>query len=506
MTSRPHIVSHQSSSSRSRIQSQPSPSSSFLAISRTPSGPGTPRQTRGDIPSRKGSTTSTSRQHPPIASQPFMVDQPFTPPPRKPGRRRKLRNLDIRNSEQRDVINADEHEPSSEDEETLFDLLGVQSPKPNLSTPSTAPSKGILPISKSIIEDSKQRNGRRVRPSVESDPEADRRPLNDLKAKAVTPTPDARAAKRNATVPPDREVLSEGDALHAKDKADEGEVNIKKTGRANRNGRKQKQLTNGDSPAALVPEPRNAPSGISSSRPAKNKAPKQLPLPLAVSKIEHVFETESLSKSLPSGDFMSSLESNKGGNRKGKKAGSENESAVWEMPDGAGPTATQELTWQQRLESSAIVESPHRNKQSTSTDRKTKTRSVAAPPNQPSRLNPRPSHTRRASLDMVPAATASTPQTRSFSALDDSDPQPWHTSFNANRAPQTPAKISTSRPVPVGASLPLINGDFPRLNKGPVAALSGSFGAEKGGSMYAGPTFHNSPSAASLPKPDMDDF
>jgi len=51
--------------------------------------------------------------------------------------------------------------------------------------------------------------------------------------------------------------------------------------------------------------------------------------------------------------------------------------------------------------------------------------------------------------------------------------------------------------------LPVIQGEFPRLGKG-MAMVSGNNGFT--GIKYAGPTFHNSPHAGSLPKPDLDDF
>ena len=97
----------------------------------------------------------------------------------------------------------------------------------------------------------------------------------------------------------------------------------------------------------------------------------------------------------------------------------------------------------------------------------------------PSLLGPRPAQTRRRSLDALPVS-------RFESTL------PYHTGLNTARPPQTPAKLSTSRPP--ANNLPIVGtGDFPRINNSLLPK-------------YAGPTFHNSPHAASLPKPDMEDF
>lgn len=88
--------------------------------------------------------------------------------------------------------------------------------------------------------------------------------------------------------------------------------------------------------------------------------------------------------------------------------------------------------------------------------------------------------------------------------------------MNVNRAPQTPAKLATSKAP--GAVLPILAGDFPRIGKisnGPSGMPTGrgsapnvvSTGAGTPSAFkYAGPTFHNSPHANSLPKPDLDDF
>lgn len=98
----------------------------------------------------------------------------------------------------------------------------------------------------------------------------------------------------------------------------------------------------------------------------------------------------------------------------------------------------------------------------------------------------------------------SAPPYRAYGFDDDI---PYHIGFNVHRAPQTPAKGAIN-PVSANTPLPIIPGEFPRINKvnkafdnvlGPRSASGSSL-------KYAGPTAHSSPHAASLAKPDLDDF
>ena len=150
--------------------------------------------------------------------------------------------------------------------------------------------------------------------------------------------------------------------------------------------------------------------------------------------------------------------------------------------------------WQQKLSS---TDSTPRKKGAV--DKKVKRQPASGMSHSP--LNPsRPNHTRRMSLD-APSNLNMSQRSLSASASNiDSSTVPWHASLNANRPPQTPSKpISESAKA---APLPLIAGDFPRIRAkgGQVAAVL------EAGSKYAGPTFHNSPSAHSLAKPDLDEF
>lgn len=182
-----------------------------------------------------------------------------------------------------------------------------------------------------------------------------------------------------------------------------------------------------------------------------------------------------------------------------------------------------------QAESSTANEStPRRNNKSAPSNRKSKpsksTSSTASsghvpdlshPAAVPSPLNPRPAHSRRLSLDGIP--TSSAPVTRSISAFDSFIP--FHTGFNVHRAPQTPAKsVASANGNLLGkqqnGTLPIVgSGEFPRLHGAGQDGMErkGSLGNGNGtatglGMKYAGPTFHNSPHAATLSKPDLEDF
>ncbi|KAL1408299.1 hypothetical protein Q8F55_005105 [Vanrija albida] len=191
------------------------------------------------------------------------------------------------------------------------------------------------------------------------------------------------------------------------------------------------------------------------------------------------FDVSSLSKSLPTEGFFATAN------------GKTSDGQGWDMPVDA-PNAPQPLNWQQQL---GADDTPSKR----STRSSTAARRNKAKPE-------RPTHDRRKSLDHVPGVPTPTgspapPRNHSASAFDNS---PFHTGFNVHRAPQTPVRTaanSRASPVPTGPpgviTLPIV-GQFPRINK--------ATGVPMGGPKYAGPTFHNSPHSASLPKPDLDDF
>jgi hypothetical protein len=165
--------------------------------------------------------------------------------------------------------------------------------------------------------------------------------------------------------------------------------------------------------------------------------------------------------------------------------------------------------WQQQ-EMQLQSSSPEpRIKSRTQLDRKAKKAPNAF---QPSALNPsRPDHIRRASTDGLPLPAPPRSAPPGGSSVFDND-VPYHIGFNVNRAPQTPSKTGL-RTTLQNTPLPLIKGDFPRINKvfdnvlGPQSfTQSQSAPNLVPGIKYAGPTSHNSPHAASLAKPDLDDF
>lgn len=133
---------------------------------------------------------------------------------------------------------------------------------------------------------------------------------------------------------------------------------------------------------------------------------------------------------------------------------------------------------------------------------------------QPSALNPsRPAHTRRASTDGLPLPAPPRSAPPGGSSVFDHH-VPYHIGFNVNRAPQTPSKTGL-RTTLQNTPLPLIKGDFPRINKVFDNVLGQQSYSQSqtapnlapgSGIKYAGPTSHNSPHAASLAKPDLDDF
>lgn len=197
------------------------------------------------------------------------------------------------------------------------------------------------------------------------------------------------------------------------------------------------------------------------------------------------FDVTSLSQSLPTEGFFATAN--------GKKADGQG----WDMPLDA-PTAPQPLNWQQQLGAADDTPSKRSTRSSTADQRRRSKASTAVT------LKPeRPTHDRRQSLDHIPAAVAAAPVPRNHSAAA-FDNSPFHTGFNVHRAPQTPVRTaanSRASPVPSGLpgviTLPIV-GQFPRINQ--------ATGVPLGGPKYAGPTFHNSPHSASLPKPDLDDF
>ncbi|WVQ66499.1 uncharacterized protein L199_004680 [Kwoniella botswanensis] len=508
------------------------------------SRPGTPSLiSRGDIPfSRK--TSSSTPQKSPVPPQPHqlptpMSEQPTTPTPKKT-RRPKRGN---KPSQQRNVIVGSEpelgidQEPSSEDEEMLFDLLGVTSP------PKSSPKRGVLNLSKDDMDVALGKRSKSPRNKVRTNPisndhdggELGKHPRNEN-----SPAPNSR-----------KNVNGKNQRVRRSENSDERGINSEgdvpsKGNRGRRKGAKvpfpSTQLHGEVSSAHLeLGKGDSLPSKPKSSGLLSNTKPKHLPkhqstsqVPVSEETAYSAFDTSSMSKSLPARGGLAQPQPQPAKKKNGKKNNSsEDESAVWEMPPVAGG---QELTWQQKLQSSttsdpsshSTASSPRKSNKSTPSDKKKSNRCApfqqTAQPAVSSPLNPRPSHNRRASVDGVPSASATASSGgggRTISAFDSHIP--FHTGYNVHRAPQTPAKGVASAHGNVSDNiLPIVgSGEFPRLrdhsssdllqqrkgsstgtNSNPNSnSTTAAFSAK-----YAGPTFHNSPNAASLSKPDLEDF
>jgi len=459
------------------------------------------------------------------------AQHPVSPTPKKRGRQR--RDGSRRPKSQRAEhagTEGTEGEGSgavSGDEDSLFDLLGIASP-PTEEGPTNG-VRGILAVSKADIDGG---NGK----------------LSEKKGRGGRPRVEAMHSEPEGFLTH----LREGKAMgEEKDGNSEGETRRR---RQPRKGKGKAAIDNGVSSVQPV-------SALTATRPRSTKQNRSI-APAPDSGNDEAFETASLSQSLPSGGLFSAGNAKAGpingnvkgkGKRKGKKPSEGgpdgDESAVWEMPEIPGPTANQAMTvgcyshfklsadeqWQQKLQTSTSTsDSPRRPAKSSTphsnspvpfnntpnrsgADHKPRTRGAMAAAKQShppsamhgSPMDPRPVQARRLSLDNLPV-----------SAFDHT--QPFHTGFNVHRAPQTPAKLPGNM-APSNA-LPTLQGDFPRIGKGaqPQAALPPHFQQPPSqqaqqiphslstpgvkGFKYAGPTFHNSPHAASLPKPDLDDF
>ncbi|WRT69467.1 uncharacterized protein IL334_006453 [Kwoniella shivajii] len=545
------------SSIRSRTTSHPTHSHSHtsvtsLPLQRTSSKPGSSRPgtpSRGDIPtsSRKPSSSSNpiipnKSQSPILHSSPLptpMSEQPSTPTPRKTRRtpRRGNKASNSRNvpngsdrapgPEQGSGLHLDhdgEQEPSSEDEVMLFDLLGVSSPQPKASSPR----KGVLNLSKEDMDNAlgKKPKSRKSKKDIIADNEGDITRQPNING---SPAPSKKGG-RNVR-------QKQGQNGDEKAANSEGDLPQESKGRKGRNGLKSVSMINrgdnleSDNDGDLLFKPKPKQSGLGATKPRNvTKFQSSSQIPLVESDSLDSFDTSSLSQSLPAGGLnLPPATKNLKQKKTGKKAGSDDESAVWDMPPVAGG---QELTWQQKLQGSAppsSESSPRKSSKSTPSDKKKSNRCVpfqqqqqqSVLPAVSSPLVPRPVHNRRASADGVPTATigptGNSGNGRLISAFDGHIP--FHTGYNVHRAPQTPAKGVASANGNMSTSLlPIVgSGEFPRLQGQSQGERKGSITGSGTGpapgsappnlnAKYAGPTFHNSPNAATLSKPDLDDF
>jgi hypothetical protein len=247
--------------------------------------------------------------------------EPTTPTPKKPGRRKKgvPRSAQRAHPDGSGGEVAEGPEPSSEDEEELFGLLGVVSPPQNpvgvngkVGRASSGLEKGVLPVSKAGIDQANpapsKKGGRRKKEAVESGQTSG--------AEGMSSNPKPRHGRRqgNGTGQGDRAALSEGEIVQSK-------------GRRSRN----QASRDGDIKTASIAQPEPVPASTATHSLISDSA----------------FDVSSMSQSLPAENFFAPSASGrpKGAGSKGSKASkgtvAGDESAVWEMPDGGG---SQELT------------------------------------------------------------------------------------------------------------------------------------------------------------------
>lgn len=356
---------------------------------------------------------------------------------------------------------------AQEDEDALFDLLGVVSPPKSVEPPAQL----------------ENRPGLIVLPKGEG-PNAVKRPRKTRKSKK--------------TVGQDSELLVKGNDGLARPSAQQDGLPVDPARKS-----KSKKLTKphlaarASAPPAPVQTTANPPTldQLLASTIPTAPSPKPHAKGVQRDRDDGTFEMSSLSQNLPS-DME---DSGNGQQKKGKSKKKEDAGAVWDMPDAIGGG---ELTWQQKL---TQTETPTRTtRKSFQSERKGKSKlSTLYDPNRAADNNGFLSHAKHLSYDSIPTQLAqpiSTAQQRlPISAFDGHIP--FHTGFNVHRPPQTPAKsvASVHGNLLMGeGALPVIPGDFPRIN--------GAGGVPVGGPKYAGPTFHNSPHAATLSKPDLEDF
>ncbi|KAL7424933.1 hypothetical protein Q5752_000620 [Cryptotrichosporon argae] len=397
-------------------------------------------------PSRPGTPRSRSRM--------TQTAQMPTPTQRKSRQPRRGRGR----SNQRTDANSEERDDSGSDDQALLDLLGVASPH----IESVQDARGLLRLPADGMD--------AARGKARS-----KQPLNgDVEHDANGAASDSQTARRQRT--------------SRNPNADEVDGAASDNQQPRRSKRIKQRQAGGP---VLVQADGTQRRGRTSKKPIANGALAPVTLPDADS-----MDLSSLSRSLPTGGFTK------------PQAQAKDQSAVWDMPVNAN--GVQELTWQQRLQAE---DTPSKRTSNRSTPN-AKNRKGAVAQSQTAHPG---MHARRASLDSVPtrsAPAASTgPNTNSHASAPANLPIstfdsyiPFHTGYNVHRAPQTPAKTA-GRTAPA-AAVPVL-GEFPRIKSAPgLSSSSGQSTPNKGplGIRYAGPTFHNSPHADSLPKPDLDDF
>lgn len=273
-----------------------------------------------------------------------MPDPPVTPTPKKPDRRKRGGVLSsVQRNQPRDDAGP---APSDQDEDMLFDLLGVASPRPTDEDDHS--DLGGFPVSENPRERQRGPGSREAiakgklvtkgRRAAESEPEGIDQARTDMLRKDARPGRSLPLRPQGAPKFEERDVMSEGDSRRP---------------RAQKDRRRMRDGTREDSSrraklaplTPTVPTVPSKPSGISGSRPRTGTSPSLLIESTPSADIIGGYDLSSLSRSLPTQGFLVPVPLPAGPTRRSKKGGgSEDESAVWDMPDGVGPSTEQELT------------------------------------------------------------------------------------------------------------------------------------------------------------------
>ena len=332
------MIARPSSSYRPRQHSTTSLPNSNLVQST--SRPGTPPRSRGESHLHKSSSKS---RHIPLQ---VMSDRPIIPKSKKPdGRRRDGASP----SAQRSRIRQDaaaltmEQEQIDDDEEMLYDLLGVTSPLPPRVQPSSKDNS--LPVSTFPLDISRPRIRNRIgKYAADSEPERrgkgtrGRRDVSRREAESDSRAPVAQARSAKLRVnrdPGEHGIMSEGDAIH------------------HSRSQRQKALSRDPSSDGHVsPSAQTIPNPLSGINATRTKMRRHSPVSAGTPPIdsESVFDLSPLIQSLPDAGPLPLIPQPVAGSRSARKfPKSGDESAVWDMPDTISSLNKQELTVRSRI-------------------------------------------------------------------------------------------------------------------------------------------------------------
>ena len=302
------------------------------------SRPGTPSKSRGESHSHRSPFNShrTSLQ--------FMSDRPVSPNQKRPGRRRRdgAPTSAQRNRARQDPASLTvDRELFDDDEEMLHDILGVTSPLPPRTEPSS--KVGGLPVSAFPLDISATPDGTRNRygyHAADSEPErvgkakkSSRdisRPEKALSGRALEV--QARSAKQRAgRGRREHEIMSEGELIH--------------------HGRIERQRVfprNSSSDGYRSPSADTVPNSSSAINATRTNLRGQPPVsvgPTPRTDSELVFDLSQLSQSLPGARPLALIPPPIARSRSARRfIKSGDESVKWDMPDMVGSLNKQELT------------------------------------------------------------------------------------------------------------------------------------------------------------------